>query len=217
MCKISQSRVESDLEKAQRVCQQIQKHGNTSAVIEIYEQYHHFFIAFARRRLYDPSNAEDVVSAFWVEILNGNAICGYRAINNASLKTFLVRILRWRISNANKSQFEILTPPPPDQVYGIKEEFIKRLIHNGLNKLETVNPRCARLIRLNLKGFTNKEKAIRMLDSQSYTNSDLEREINNIKHEINKKGTGSCQKQLNKIIDRESLWKKIIIDEFFDR
>ena len=79
MCKISQSRVESDLEKAQRICQQIQKHGNTSAVIEIYEQYHHFFIAFARRRLYDPSNAEDVVSAFWVEILNGNAICGYRA------------------------------------------------------------------------------------------------------------------------------------------
>jgi len=74
MCKISQSREESDLEKAQRICQQIQKHGNTAAVTGLYEQYHHFFIAFTRSRLYDPANAEDVVSAFWVELLNGNAI-----------------------------------------------------------------------------------------------------------------------------------------------
>jgi len=216
MCKISQSREESDLEKAQRICQQIQKHGNTAAVTGLYEQYHHFFIAFTRSRLYDPANAEDVVSAFWVELLNGNAICGYKAINNALLKTFLSRILRWRIINAN-NRFENLPPPPSDQVHNIQEEIIKKMIYRGLKQLETVNPRCAKLIRLYLKGFTNKEKAIEILGSQPYTDIDLEREINKIKHEINNNGTGSCQKQLSKIINREMHLKKLIVHEFFLR
>jgi RNA polymerase sigma factor (sigma-70 family) len=217
MCEISQSRKESDLEKAQRICQQIQKHGNKAAVVELYEQYHDFFIAFARMRLYDPANAEDVVSAFWVELLNGNAICGYKAINNASLKTFLSRILRWRIINANHNRYEIMPPPPPDIVHDIQEEIIKKMVHRGLKQLETVNPRCAKLIRLYLKGLSHKEKAIEVLGSKPYTDIELEREINKIKHEINNKGTGSCQKQLSRIINREMHLRKLILHEFFTR
>ena len=217
MCEISQSRKESDLEKAQRICQQIQKHGNKAAVVELYEQYHDFFIAFARMRLYDPANAEDVVSAFWVELLNGNAICGYKAINNASLKTFLSRILRWRIINANNNRYEIPPLPPSDQVHDIQEEIIKKMVHRGLKQLETVNPRCAKLISLYLKGFSHKEKAIEVLGSKPYTDIELEREINKIKHEINNKGTGSCQKQLSRIINREMHLRKLILHEFFDR
>jgi len=218
MCEISQSRKESDLEKAQRICQQIQKYGNKAAIIELYEQYHPFFIAFALSRLYNPDNAEDVVSAFWVELLNGNAICGYKAINNASLKSFLTRILRWRIINANNNnRFEIHPPPESDHVHTIQEEIIKKMVHRGLRQLETVNPRCAKLIRLYLKGFSHKEKAIEVLGSKPYTDIELEREINKIKHEINNKGTGSCQKQLSRIINREMHLRKLILHEFFDR
>lgn len=217
MCKISQGREESDLEKAQRICQQIQKHGNKTAIVELYEQYHQFFIAFAKRRLYNPVNAEDVVSAFWLELLNGNAICGYRAINNASLKSFLVGILRWRIINANNNRFEILPPTESVQDHTIQKEIIKDTVKRWLRIFETVNPRCAKLICLDLDGNTNKEIAKKILGTQPYTDTDLEREINKIKHEINNEFTGSCQKKLIKCINREMHLRKLILDELFDR
>ncbi len=218
MCEISQSRKESDLEKAQRICQQIRKHGNRAAVVELYEQYHQFFIAFARMRLYDPANAEDVVSAFWVELLNGNAICGYKAINNASLKTFLSGILQWRIINANKQKkSEILPPQATDQVHTIQKEIITDTVRRWLRQFETVNPRCAELIRLNLAGYTNEQIAKMILSSQTYTKIDLDRETNKIKHEINKEYTGICQKKLIKFINREIHLRKLILHELFDR
>jgi RNA polymerase sigma-70 factor (ECF subfamily) len=60
------------------------------------------FAAFARHRLFDrdPHGIESVLSTFWLELLNGKAICKYSG--NASLLTYLMVILNRRIIDANR-------------------------------------------------------------------------------------------------------------------
>lgn len=91
--------VKDDVVLARKVCKEL-RDGNTNAILELYYEYHEFFINFARSRLRDnPDRAEDVIQNFWKELLNGKAICEYDGRNNAGLRSFFTKILRWRISD----------------------------------------------------------------------------------------------------------------------
>jgi hypothetical protein len=97
-----QNTTETDLEKAQRMCKEIRDKANNDAILDIYYDYQTYFLTFAQKRLYQKSLADKVVTDYWVELTNGNAICAFEAKNNATLKTYLTKALNWRIITANK-------------------------------------------------------------------------------------------------------------------
>ena len=86
---------------AQKICKALRARHNES-ILELYHVHHRFFLAFARRRLYNPEHdqIESVLSQFWTELLNAKAICGYEG--KASLRTYLLTILNRRIIDANR-------------------------------------------------------------------------------------------------------------------
>ena len=87
---------QKDLVLAKETCDELRS-GNNEAILNIYSEYHPLFLAYTRRRLHstDYDSATSVLSDFWVELLNAKAICAYKGL--ASLKTYLFRILNFRI------------------------------------------------------------------------------------------------------------------------
>ncbi len=86
---------------AQKICKHLKACRN-DAILELYHDHHRFFLAFTRLRLFSPEHdqIEAVVSNFWMELLNGNAICSYQG--KAALRTYLLTILNRRIIDANR-------------------------------------------------------------------------------------------------------------------
>jgi RNA polymerase sigma factor (sigma-70 family) len=159
---------------AQTICKELQS-NNKEAILELYHAYHPFFLAYARRRLFNPdqNQIEAVLSNFWTALLNGKAICGFEG--KASLRTFLLTILNRRIIDANrrfqremkfteipdKQSLEPSDMPdhlgsPEDRV--IQEER-QKIIHDTLRQLSETAPRDANLIRMYLNGLSYEKMA----------------------------------------------------------
>jgi RNA polymerase sigma-70 factor (ECF subfamily) len=85
----------------QEICRKLRA-GYRNTIMELYNRYALLFAAFARQRLFDkdPHGIESVLSKFWLELMNGKAICKYNG--KASLHTYLTVILNRRIIDANR-------------------------------------------------------------------------------------------------------------------
>jgi len=172
----------TDFQTAQRICNQIRS-GNLEAITELYQVYHHRFLAFAKARLRSNPSAspEDVISKFWIELLNGKAICRYKGINSASLCSFLLNILTYRIldhlrsigkrtkqemneaeSGRNGDRKKYLSPIDSENPKGLtnSEMVLRQFVHDSLLTLSEKSPKDAELIKLHLlEGWTYTEIA----------------------------------------------------------
>ena len=199
----------TDYDLGRKICRELRS-GNRSAILGLYDKYAHFFAAFTRNRLFDedPHGVESVLTNFWLELLNGKAICGYSG--RASLKTYLTVILNRRIIDANR-KFErernsipiieengngaggySIDEQTPEKELIIKEQ--QRLIQKALIRLSDISPRDASLIRMNLEGLSYEQMAQRELNGAKADPDELKRRVDAIKKQFTRKETGSMAK-----------------------
>ena len=199
----------TDFDLGQKVCRELRA-GNRSAILALYNRYHHFYAAFVRKRLYggEPQGVEDVLSNFWLELLNGKAICSYNG--NASMRTFLTVILNRRIIDANRKLVRKRYSTPianeseheaydesADQNTPEKELIIKeqqKLIQKALVRLSDTSPRDANLIRMHLEGLSYEQMAQKELKAATTEPDDLNRKVDAIKKQFTRKESGSMAK-----------------------
>jgi RNA polymerase sigma-70 factor (ECF subfamily) len=199
----------TDYDLGRKICREL-RCGNRDAILELYNRYGHFFAAFTRIRLFDadPHGVENVLSNFWLGLLNGKAICRYSG--KASLRTYLTVILSRRIIDANrkyerdKNSDPLLTghgneaaestgeSQSPEHELIIKEQ--QRLIQKALVRLSDISPRDANLIRMNLDGLSYEQMAERELNGEEADPETLSRKIDAIKKQFTRKETGSMAK-----------------------
>lgn len=221
-----------DLSLAQRICHELRS-GNREALSELHKKYQPLFTGFTRQRLYDSWDypIEHVLSDFWVELLDGKAICNYKA--DASLRTYLSVILGRRIIDANRKikrektsgiAIEDQRHQMPDKDYLqqspesdlIKKE-LQKCIHEALLQLAQVSPRDASLIRMHFEGMTYKEMAERELQGVRYRPRKLKKKIDAIKKQFTRPKTGSMAKFgkiLNQILEKNGLNHKDLLNSF---
>lgn len=196
---------EKDLDLAQRVCREL-ANGNNQAILELYSLYQTLFLGFAMRRVYSPSQdrANRLLSAFWLELLNGRAICSYAG--KASLSTYLMVILNRRIldHNAtimkNRDRFVSAADPAhsPDLQESPEDTLIRRqrkkVLAQTLASLENVSPRDACLVRMHLEGLSYEQMAERELGGMAQASGELHKKTNAVKKQFTRPGTGSLAK-----------------------
>ena len=199
-----------DYDLGQEICRKLRA-GYRNTIMELYNRYAHLFSAFARHRLFDkdPHGIESVLSKFWLELLNANAICKYNG--NASLQTYLTVILNRRIIDANR-KFERErkaepvrheneendqrhTQQTPETELMAKEQ--RKLIQKALVQLSDRSPRDANLIRMNLEGLSYEQMAARELNGAGADPEELKRKVDAIKKQFTRKETGSMAKFKN--------------------
>ncbi len=196
-----------DYDLGRKICRDLRS-GYRSAIMELYNRYAHLFAAFARQRFFsnDPHGVESVLTQFWLELLNGKAICRYSG--KASLQTYLTVILNRRIIDANrkfererkaapiKSENEVndCSPDPqtPETTLIAKEQ--RKLIQKALVALSDQSPRDANLIRMNLEGLNYEQMAVRELDGASSDPEALKRKVEAIRKQFTREETGSMAK-----------------------
>jgi len=153
--------------------------------------------------------ATSIMSDFWVELLNAKAICAFSAL--ASLKTYLMRILNFRITdnkrrafrkNAyrkkisdqdhNLDEFEANDGLSPEKDLMDKEKI--RLINETLLMLADKSPSDAYLVKLHLEGLNYNQMAKKLLDSKLNSSKKLKKKTDAIKKQFTRNKTGSLAK-----------------------
>ena len=198
-----------DWDLGQKICRELRS-GFRNAIFELYNRYNLFFEAFSRKRLFDndPHGVEQVLSIFWLELLNSKAICKYNG--KASLQTYLTVILNRRIIDANRkyererNAKQMTTENEkradnhhPDEQTPEKKLIIKeqqKLIQKALLQLSDDSPRDANLIRMNLEGLSYEQMAARELNAKTADADELKRKVDAIKKQFTRKETGSMTK-----------------------
>ena len=213
----------NDLFIAQRICNELRA-GNTEVLSELYHKYHVFFSAFARQRLFISSECpiDNVLSDFWIELLNAKAICNYEG--KASLRTYLTLILSRRIIDANRNikreknsniafEYQGATISDNDNFQQspdkdlLKKE-LQKLMHEALLQLSDISPRDANLIRMHLEGMTYEEMAKKELHEEKINQKKLKKKTDAIKKQFTRDNTGSMvkfKKILNKCLKNNAL------------
>jgi RNA polymerase sigma-70 factor (ECF subfamily) len=205
----SKIKMGEDISLAKEICDELHSE-NKEAILNLYNIYQPFFLGVARRRLYssDPHNVETLLSNFWIERLNGRAICNYKG--EASLRHYLLMILKRQIVDNNRKNIrqkeinrdvsewrdEIQTvnggPSSPEQVLIQKEK--QKIIHEALLMLSEASPRDAHLVRMNLDGLNFREMAKREMSAIKYDKAELDKKTNAIKKQFVRPRTGSREK-----------------------
>lgn len=150
-----------DYDLGREICRKLRA-GYRNTIMELYNRYAHLLVAFVRHRLFDrdPHGIESVLSKFWLELLNGKAICKYNG--TSSLQTYLTVILNRRIIDANRkfererraqpvpdendANIHNLTQQTPETELMAKEQ--RKLFQKALVQLSDQSPRDANLIRM---------------------------------------------------------------------
>lgn len=218
---------QTDLVMAQEACAEILA-GNNEAILPLYQQYHPFFFSFTKRRLNatDTEAATSILTDFWVELLNGDAICAFKGL--ASLKTYLFKILKFRIidhvrrdnrqggdqKNISHQDHEIdgfqSEDDSPEQSMMDKEKV--KLVHESLLKLSETSPTDAYLVKMHLEGMEYTQMAEKLLAGQNPSPRDVRKKVNAIKKQFTRSGTGSLDKfracldqvmRKNRLIDQD--------------
>ena len=195
-----------DYALAQKICEHLKACRN-DAILALYHEYHHFFLAFTRRRIYHAENdqIEAVLSNFWTELLNSRVICSYEG--KASLRTFLLTILNRRIIDANRKfqrdmKFtEIIdehvsdATDIPDNMESPEELLLQKerqkVVHDTLVRLSQSAPKDAALIRMHLNGLSYKKMAEQDFNGQNKAAGELQRKVDSIKKQFTRPVTGS--------------------------
>jgi len=194
---------------AQRVCDELRS-DNKNAILGIYNIYHPFFLEFTRRRLYspDPDKVQTILSNFWVELLNAKAICDYEG--RASLRNYLLKILKWRIIDSirknsrrkmfthnpddEQDQVETINDNSPSPKQNLLQKERQKIIHNVLMVLSMESPKDALFVKMHLDDLTYREMAKQELSGMNYNEAELDKKTNAIKKQFTRKGTGSLAK-----------------------
>ncbi len=187
---------------AKKICKELIA-DNKNAIVELYEHYQQIFINFARRRIYnnDVNHVESVLTNFWVELLNAKAICNYQA--KASLKSYLMTILKRRIIDDNRKfgrqssgevpdDYPESAPPTPEDI--IIREQQNKLLKEAVLMLADNSPKDADLIRMNLDGLNYRQMAEKTLNDQKTDHDEVKKRTNSIKKQFSRKRTGSMAK-----------------------
>jgi RNA polymerase sigma-70 factor (ECF subfamily) len=199
----------NDYSIARQICKDLRA-DHKEAILALYHEHHHFFLAFTRRRIYhsEPDQIDTVLSNFWTELLNSKAICSYAG--KAALRTFLLTILNRRIIDANRKfqrdmKFtEILDDQPinaadiPDTVKSPEDLVLQKerqkVVHDTLVRLSESAPKDAAFIRMHLNGLSYKKMAEQEFNGQDKAAGELQRKVDSIKKQFTRPVTGSLAK-----------------------
>jgi len=199
----------NDYKLAQRICDELRS-DNPEAITEIHLKYQHLFLNYTRQRVFDrsPHSVETILTNFWVEMLNGKAICSYEG--RASLRTFLLNILRKRIIDENRriERKKGKLPETDDEIDNIGETALRqtspeeelmrkeqiKLAHEALLRLSEISPRDANFVRMHLDGLSYKEMALRELAGEDTRPEKVSKLTASIKKQFSRKRTGSMAK-----------------------
>ncbi len=183
---------------------------NKNAIIGIYEHYHQRFINFAWHRINntDVNHVTEVLNKFWAELLNPKVICSYEG--RASLKSYLINILKRRIIDDNRSfnrQRSKETTNEEDQKYILEkkddrlsqeDDLIQgerlRLIQEAVLMLANYSPKDADLIRMYLDGLNYRQMAEKKLNDQKEDQNKVNKLTSSIKKQFTRERTGSMAK-----------------------
>lgn len=177
---ILSNKLQQDLEFARRICDEL-KSGNQDAVKELYI-YRPPLLSIARRKLYDISTVDAVMNAFWNEISTKKAICKYTAKNNASLKTYFISILTYKIIDENikhekhtkttdslsENEHHLNKLPAdehiPDKTIIDKEnqELIQEIVRESVIEMSEKFSKDAQMMEMQLDGLKHEEMAQRL-------------------------------------------------------
>lgn len=188
------NQVQSDITTAQEICKKLIS-GEKDAILGLYHIYHPLFLNFAQKYLYDPGNTDDVLSEFWIELLNGKAICAYEGRNNASLRVYLLKILKWRIIDENRKKRTVTTPESPSEPeHEAQKRRREKLIYEALLLLAKISKQDANLVRMHLEGLTYKEMAEKEMAGQNPDPKKVETRTNAIRKQFKRPNSGSMAK-----------------------
>jgi|GEM_PF-2488894 RNA polymerase sigma factor (sigma-70 family) len=181
-----QTRLAGDLALADYICREI-RNDHPQALNALYDEYHIFFINFAKKKLLKFSGftneyhelALEVVQEFWSKLLQGVDICEYQAQNGISLKSYLTRRLLFRTIDAfrrlirHDRLFIENDPDKPDtsilrshalqaqepEINTLNQQNIK-IINAALDILSDIHPNDASLVRYIMMEKTYDEIAV---------------------------------------------------------
>jgi DNA-directed RNA polymerase specialized sigma24 family protein len=195
-----------DKSLAQTICQALLA-GDRSPFREIVCSFQKLFLPFARRRLFNPQDGDDVLQNFWEELLNGRAICHYarQTEHRLTLRSFCLGILHRRIIDRNRQftrerQRAGGEPPAladpgeaPDCILEqeARDRLARCLVHGALIRLAEQSPRDAELLRWHLEGLSYEDMAGRLPGSGQADAAGRHKKINAIKKQFTRPGSGS--------------------------
>lgn len=221
---------EKDLILAQELCAELRS-GNNEAILSIYNRYHPFFLGYTRKRIYsiDKHRVLTILTDFWVELLNAKAICDYKGF--ASLKTYLFKILKFRIVDNvrrenRKSAYSKNISDKEHEMDGFESDNVSpeknlmhkdkiKLIHKMLLMLADTSPRDAYLVKMHLEGLDYSQMAERSFSDKGYTQKQLDKKNNAIKKQFTRNRTGSLAK-FKSCLERIMIKNKLIHDDIFN-
>lgn len=206
---LNKSSFSEDFRLAQKICKELLAKNN-DAIIELYQKFQQLFVNLSRKMLYsnDPDQVQFLLSNFWIELLNAKAICSYEA--QASLKSFLIKILIRRIVDKNRS-FIREKSKKKNIVYDQKIDFLEadskhspeegilnkeqeRIMQEALLMLEEASIRDADLIRMHLHGLNYRQMVEQESTNQKTDDTEMKKRVNSIKKQFTRKRTGSLAK-----------------------
>jgi RNA polymerase sigma-70 factor (ECF subfamily) len=199
----------NDYSIARQICKDLRA-DHKEAILALYHEHHHFFLAFTRRRIYhsEPDQIDTVLSNFWTELLNSKAICSYAG--KAALRTFLLTILNRRIIDANRKfqremkYTEVIAnqegnmPGISDNAESAEDLLLQKerqkVVHDTLALLSENAPKDAALIRMRLNGLSYKKMAQQELTASNNAAPELQKKVDSIKKQFTRPLTGSLAK-----------------------
>lgn len=228
-------------ERADSEKQVVQKflQGEKEAILPLFHLYQNFFLQLAEKRLYNPENAKDIVSGFWMGLLNGKALSAYTGKNQSSLKHYLTKILIYRIIDENRKHEAELryvkeknagcikeNISSSDQISGFtgeeetpEKKILKKesagIFREALLNLEQIAPKDVELIRLRIKEYSFKEIA-RMQLGENADEKALLQKAEALKKQYTRKRTGSLEKLktvFSRLLKKNKMTHKDIMDE----
>ncbi len=171
-----------DKSLAQRICEALLA-GDRHPLEEMVSSYQKLFLPFARRRLFNPQDVEDVLQNFWEELMNGRAICRYaqHAEHQLSLRSYCLGILNRRIIDRNRqfskerqrrAEENPHTANPGDSpehllAQSASDNLVRSLVHAALIRLAERCPRDVELLRWHLAGMSYEDMAKRLRGTRS--------------------------------------------------
>jgi RNA polymerase sigma factor (sigma-70 family) len=194
---------------AEKICEALLA-GDRHPLEEMVSSYQKLFFPFARRRLFNPQDVEDVLQNFWEELMNGRAICRYaqQVEHQISLRSYCLGILNHRIIDRNRQfvkerQRRAETDPTsrgsvnpgesPEQLLAqsASDDLARSLVHAALIRLTERFPRDVELLRWHLAGLNYEDMAKRLLGPGRMEAADIQKKINAIKKQFTRENSGS--------------------------
>jgi RNA polymerase sigma factor (sigma-70 family) len=198
--------IAQDKSVAQKICESLLA-GDRQPLEEMISSYQKLFLPFARRRLFNHQDVEDVLQNFWEELMNGRAICRYAQQEEyqLSLRNYCLGILNRRVIDRNRqvarerqrlAAENDQTANPGDSpehllAQSTSDNLIRSLIHGALIRLADQSSRDVELLRWHLDGLSYEDMARRLLGPEKIATTTLRKKINTLKKQFTRESSGS--------------------------